>query len=196
MEHRGQLLPDGMDAPDYLGPMRIDGGVSGKRSTTRGAFTGYTLYLWGRTVADRPSGPALLDPSTGQWFVLRQVAIQPDGIDAYLLSVHGAEGWTPTAIRHLTCRGADRQRLWHGQDILDDVVLARVGKPGTFESADEFLRIVGEAVRALRTQRRNPSTAAVQRHLRTQFQMDKGQFTRTYQGFGWGVWQDFLSAVE
>lgn len=79
------------------------------------------------------------------------------------------------------------------------IVPSRRGRPigtGEFENPAQFQEVVGAAVRALRQRGKNPTAASVQRQLWSRIQMDKSNFTKLYQRFGWRTWGDFLRSVE
>lgn len=176
--------------------IRLRGAVFGPR------YQGYALDLFGLSV---PS-PSTWPPPWPYWRLagivvqLWQQLVRFEGCPLW-----GEVRWHPERGEQVTIHGLeerhspdDLKRVHLGLRLLREAV--RGGRPkgtGTFESREAFQAVVAPAVRELRRRGLNPTTGAVRRYLRPRLgDIDRAQFTRWYQSFGWRTWQDFLGTIE
>ncbi len=73
----------------------------------------------------------------------------------------------------------------------------RRGRPRAFASREQFMSVVGEAVRRVRTRGRNPSSGEVAKQLHTTWGMvHRNQLLKWCQDWGWPGWEAFLRDVR
>jgi hypothetical protein len=120
------------------------------------------------------TGPDLPLPWAWEWLQERAVTL----VEQTLAADPPPVGWL-----------RDLRGLW--------LPASRRGRPKAFESREQFMAVVGEAVRRVRARGRNPSSGEVARQLRVTWgQVHRNQLLKWCRDWGWPGWEAFLRDVR